>query len=162
MIKSRVRTVDKKDPVYDKFIKTIKGARSSYVTIGLHEDAGQYTEGQNPPSVVEVGLWTEFGTRSSPERSWLRSSIDEGEQQIIAWRDEVVGNVLFRGWSLNQALDTMGFRIMTLVQNKIKSNVPPPLAQSTADAKKKAGVAPVTLIDTGLMLRSVTYKVHMG
>ncbi len=160
MIRSKISTKVKSQKIdVKKFLESIAGAKNSYVTIGLHEDAGQYTEGKNPPSVVEVGFWTEFGTETSPSRSWLRSTMDEGDREINQWGDEAIENIIFKGWSLEKALNMMGFRIQVLIQNKIKSNVGPALAQSTIDEKVRHGVAPVTLIDTGLMLRSVTYQV---
>lgn len=161
MIKNiKTQTTDKGGAEFKKLIEKLGKAKDSYVTIGLHEDAGNYS-GKNAPSVVEVGLWNEFGTETSPERSWLRSAIDEHEKDINDWKDEAIANILHEDWTLEKALEMMGFRIQQLVQNKIKSNVPPPLADSTVEMKKKAGVAPETLIDTGLMLRSVTYKVYL-
>lgn len=155
------KTTVKGQELVDKFFREIKKAENSYVTIGLHEDAGTYPPGKDgiSVSVVEVGLWNEFGTETSPERSFLRSAIDEGQSQIEAWRMELMSKVMMGTMSLEKSLEAMGFRIMTLVQNKIKSNVPPPNAPSTVAAKERHGVAPNTLIDTGLMLRSVTYKV---
>ncbi len=162
MFVSRGKTTVKGQAKVDKFLRTIRGAKEAYVTIGLHEGAGKYTEGPNPPTVVEVGFWNEFGTVTSPERSWLRSAIDEGEAQIIKWRDEAIEKILAGEWSLDQALHSMGFKIMTLVQNKIKSNVPPPNEEKYAAEKKADGLADTTLIRSGLMLRSVTYKVYLN
>ncbi len=159
MIYSKVSTSDKGGEEFKKFLATISKASTAYVTIGLHEDAGQYTEGKSPPSVVEVGLWNEFGTKSSPERSWLRSAIDQHEEQIAKWRDEAVENILHKDWDLEKALEMMGFRIQALIQNQIISNVPPPNAPSTVEAKAAHGVGPSTLIDSGLMYRSVTFRV---
>ena len=162
MIKSKVSTRVRSETIDVKqFLTNLKGAKESFVTIGLHEDAGQYTGAKNNPSVVEVGLWNEFGTEKSPERSFIRSTIDENQSLINNWRDEAINNMIIKGWTLGKALEMMGFRIQVLIQNKIKSNMPPPLAKSTAEAKISHGLAPVTLIDTGLMLRSVTYKVEL-
>lgn len=155
------KTTVKGQEKVDRFLRDIKYAATSYVTIGLHEEAGTYPPNGDGISVTvaEVGLWNEFGTKNSPERSFMRSAIDEGQGQIEKWRMELMGKVMEGKMTLEQALNAMGFRIMTLIQNKIKSNVPPPNADSTLAAKKRHGVAPNTLIDTGLMLRSVTYKV---
>jgi|WetSurMetagenome_2_1015567.scaffolds.fasta_scaffold112317_2 hypothetical protein len=162
LIKAKVSTKVRSETIDVKqFLANLAGAKESYVTIGLHEDAGQYTGGKSNPSVVEVGLWNEFGTETSPERSFLRSTIDENQSLINNWRDEAINNMILKGWTLNKALEMMGFRIQVLIQNKIKSNMPPPLAKSTSDAKISHGLAPVTLIETGLMLRSVTFKVEL-
>lgn len=152
-----------------QFRKVLIAYSTARVTIGLHEDAGTYP-GTDPPSVVEVGLWNEFGTRFSPERSWLRSAIDENESQINAWReaairaivDEFALHGVVTKAFFHKQLSSIGFKIQVLVQNKIKSNIPPPNTEETAMAKDKAGVAAVTLIDSGLMLRSVTYKVELS
>lgn len=156
MIKPRVSTTTKDDKVaaIKKMMAKQKGA---YVSIGFHEDAGTYPDGQ---SVVEVALWNEFGTETSPARSFIRSVMDENEQKLNLWREEMIDNVVAKGWTVEKALEAIGFRIQVLIQNKIKSNVPPPLADSTAKAKSAKGRPAVTLIDTALMLRSVTFKVH--
>lgn len=162
MIKSHGKTVVKKDLTKELFSR-IKGAKNSYVSIGIHNDAGSYTEGKNPPEVYEVALWNEFGTdRGVPERSFIRSTIDENEGLFQSWRQEMIVNILEKNWTLEKALSAIGFRIQTLVQNKIKSNVPPPNAPSTVAEKARDGVAPNTLIHTGLMLRSVTFKVFLN
>jgi hypothetical protein len=159
VIRSRISTKTTGDDKVKEFVKHIAKAKRSYVTIGLHEDAGHYTEGANPPTVVEVGLWTEFGTKYSPERSWLRSTIDENGELLNKWRNEMMNNIMTKGWTVEKALEAMGFRIQVLLQNKIKSDVPPRIAPATAAAKVREGLAPVSLINTGLMLRSVTFKV---
>lgn len=152
-------TVVKQSIDIKKFIALQKSnGGGAYVAIGVHEDAGTYGDGG--PDVVEVALWNEFGTTNMPERSFIRSAIDDGMEQINQWREEFLTKMLTDGWTERKALEAMGFRIQTLIQNKIKSNVPPPLAESTVQAKMKDGVAPKTLIDTGLLLRSITYKVY--
>lgn len=156
MISIKMEVTDKQDPKWLAFLKELKRAKESYVTIGLHEDAGEYPGG---PSVVEVGLWNEFGTDTSPERSFLRTAIDKNEEKIGEWREEAITNMMERGWSTQKALEMLGFRIQQLVQRQIQSDVPPPNAKSTVDAKIRDGVATNTLQWTKLMLRSVTYKV---
>lgn len=160
MIHSKIHTKVKGQERVDRIRKVLAQYKEAFVSVGIHEDAGVYP-GSNPPSVVEVALWNEFGTETSPERSWLRSTIDQNAGKINEWREEMIGNILEKGWTVQKALETIGFRIQLLLQNKIKSNVPPPLAPSTANYKQAQGRPVVTLIDTGLMLRSVTYKVHL-
>ena len=159
MILTKVTIIDDrkaKDAAMAKRLKQLKGA---YVTIGVHEDAGQYTEGSHPPSVVEVALWNEFGTSNIPERSFLRSAIDGNESLINSWLKEVCQKITFGEITVEKGLEIIGYRTQVLIQNKIKSNVPPPNAPSTVAQKQRDGVAPNTLINTGLLLRSITYKV---
>jgi hypothetical protein len=107
-----------------------------------------------------VALWNEFGTRFAPERSFIRSALHENKSKINKWRGELIQNMVTKGWSMDKALTAMGLRIQFLIQNKIKSNVPPPLAASTARQKRRKGLAEVTLIDSGLLLRSIKFKVE--
>lgn len=159
MIKPSVKITEKKS-THKTLKEVLKKANGSYVTIGIHDDAGKYSKGKNPPDVVQVALWNEFGVpkKNIPARSFLRSAIDDNESKINAWRDEAIEGMMTKGWTVSKALDFLGFLIQQLVQNKIKSNVPPPNKKSTADQKQREGVAQTTLINTGLMLRSVAYK----
>lgn len=149
------------DPGFKQLKKKLKGISNAYVTIGVHQSAGKYTQGNNPPDVAEVALWNEYGTKNTPERSFIRGAIDENASKINEWRDEVVYKVLQGEITVKKALETIGFRIQVLIQNKIKSNVPPPNAPSTAAHKKREGVGQTTLIETGLLLRSISYEVHV-
>lgn len=167
MIKSKIHTKVKNQKYVDELLKKIGHRVNSYVSIGIHQDAGTYEDAGDikgygePVSVVEVALWQEFGTESIPSRSFIRTTMDDNSSKINAWRTEMIENILFKGWTVEKALEAIGLRIQILIQNKIKSNVPPPLAESTANAKLAKGRPAVTLIDSGLMLRSVTYKVHL-
>lgn len=156
MIYSKISTSDSGGKEFKDLIKRLDQYKSAYVSVGVHEDAGHYESGV---SVAEVALFNEFGTRSIPERSFLRSAVDENVARINGWREEAIMNILNKGWTVEKALDMIGTRVKFLIQNKIKSNVPPPNAESTLAQKKKEGVASNTLMWSQLMLRSVTYKV---
>lgn len=160
MIKVTAKTTEIKK--YD-IGNLLERLQKGYVTIGVHEDAGYYetSSGEQGPLVAEVALWNEFGTSTSPERSFLRSAIDDNASELNAYREELLANIIFKGWTIEKALEALGIRIQFMIQNKIKSNIPPKLSASTIASKKRKGVAPVTLIDSGLMLRSITYKVNL-
>lgn len=167
MIKVKVQTTLKSSNA-KKLREVLKRSKGAYVTVGIHSDAGAYEDGT---PVFKVALWNEFGTKTAPERSFFRSTLHEKTEQINRWREEAIQNILEKGWTPERALEMLGFRVKVLIQNKIKSNVPPPNAPSTIAAKQHAGVSPKsgfkagfegrtsTLINSGLMLRSVGYKV---
>ena len=157
MIRPTVSITDSGKEQQAALAKKLKGMKSAFVTIGVHEDAGSYEGGG--PDVVEVALWNEFGTTKTPERSFIRSAIDDNESLINGWREEIIGKIIHDGWSVDKGLEAIGLRVQILIQNKIKSNVPPPNAPSTLKQKSRDGVADTTLIHTGLLLRSITYKV---
>lgn len=144
--------------------KELAKLKGSYVSVGVHEGAGEYSSGV---SVIEVALWNEFGTKNSdgsthtPSRPFIRSVVYGDESRINGWREEVFEKVFEGKISVEKALSTLGFKIRELIRAKINSDMPPPNAPATIAHKKAEGVAPRTLVETGLLLRSVEFKVVM-
>ncbi len=158
MIRAKVTIERKNQKAVEKFAKSMKtGFGKSYVTVGVHEDAGSYPDGT---PVAEVAIYNEFGTENAPERSFMRSTMKETQQRRKEWTRQALQKVIQGKIGETKALEMIGMRMQVAVQNKIKSNVPPPNAPSTRASKDRRGVAQRTLIDSGLMLRSITYKVH--
>lgn len=147
----------KNGEAFAKFVEEMKKINGAYVAIGLYEESGEYKDGM---SVVEVGLATEFGKDNVPEFGWMRQTIDENMGKINDTRDDCLGKIHEGTMTVAQSLNKLGFLIQVLLQNKIKSNMPPENSDSTQKRKIREGVAPRTLIETGLMLRSVTYRVY--
>jgi hypothetical protein len=161
--------ITEKDHGYQKIVSEIKKTKNSYVTVGVHEGAGKYPSGED---VGEVALYNEFGTGSIPARPFMAMAIDGGMSKIDSWREEAISKIMDGTITAKKGLELIGFRTQVLVQNQIKSNTPPPNAPSTIKAKQASGRLPKklkkdfagrtsTLIDTGLMLRSVQYKVFI-
>ena len=162
MIKMSARTTDSGKKAFEAFIKDLKKYKGAFVSVGVHEGAGNYTGGgKEEVSVVEVALWNEFGTKYMPERSFIRSTVDENQGLINAWRQEAIGKITEGKWTVEKALEAIGFRLKLLIETKIKSNVPPPNAPSTLAIKKRDGAGSATLMHTKLLSRSITYQVHM-
>lgn len=152
----KVSVTEKGKKEYQDFLGRFKNVKGSYVSVGVQEGAGSYPNGV---SVVEVALWNEFGTRYAPERSFMRSSIDENVGLINQWREEVLESVTTGKITVPRALEILGFRVKTLIENKIGSNVPPPNAPSVVEKKQREGKPQRTLMDNLLLQRSITYKV---
>lgn len=153
MLKSQITTSVVKDDS-GKLRQVIKKMKGAYVTAGIHQDAGQE---QNGADVVKVALWNEFGTEHIPERSFFRSAIDKNIEKINKWREQAINDILsFK--NPKSVLDGLGFKLMVLIQNEIKQNIPPSNAPETIKQKAADGVAPNTLIWSGTMLRSITFR----
>ncbi|RZL29669.1 MAG: hypothetical protein EOP64_00255 [Sphingomonas sp.] len=145
-----------------KSLNELKGRlerANAYVTVGIHPGAGTYKDGED---VVMVGLINEFGTSKIPERSFLRSAVRDNAALIDSWRVELLRKIISGSMSVETALEAMGVRVQILIQNRIKSDIQPANAPSTVAQKLADGVAPRTLIHTGLLLRSISYQVHVG
>ena len=139
MIGVGVQISETKDKAYEAFVKKFqKSTEEAYVTVGFHEGAGEYTDKRHAGvSVVQVALWNEFGADlpksgshrlwgsttvgQIPERSFIRSTIDENIDKINQWRVEIITAMIFKGLSIQQGLESLGVKVQLLIQRKIKS-----------------------------------------
>lgn len=156
MIKPSITTSVRNDANYKKFLKELGKIKGSYVSIGIQEDAGDYDSGT---SVVAVGFWNEFGTEDIPSRPFIRSTLEAHKNELEELRQSLLKKVLNGDLTIEKGLETIGFRVRewikaTILQNDFQANAP-----STAEAKRRKGVAPKPLLDTRLLLRSIEYKV---
>lgn len=103
-------------------------------------------------SVKEVALRHEFGTRTIPARPFLRPAYNKN---IDKWKQYIYSG-LQSGKSLDTILNAVGSMGVGEIKREIASIVDPPLKK----ARKDGGTKP--LVDTGLLLSSVTYEVEIG
>jgi len=118
-----------------------------FVDIGILADAGE--------AEVEKAAQNEFGTERIPERSFIRATIDENEDRLARARVTLSGRIADGQLQRDAALRLMGVRIQTMIRRKIRTLRTPPNAPATI--AKKGSDNP--LIDTGEMLRRVTFRV---
>lgn len=111
-------------------------------------DSVTYPNGQN---VAQVAFWNEFGTIHSPARPFFRNAI---EINIKKWYASF-GDLVASGGSDKVVMGKLGEIVKNDIVVSITKFSTPPNAQSTI--RQKGSSKP--LIDTGLMRRSVTYKV---
>ena len=155
-IKSKVKRTNPK--ALKKIIEEMRRVESGpYVSVGVHGDAGEYPDGT---SVYTVAMANEFGTENIPERSFMRAPIAEKRTLIGSWVKGFAKLIVESKETVAHALESIGFRVQVIVQNAIKSNIAPENAPSTIARKERLGVPQRTLIETGLLLRSIGYKVH--
>lgn len=137
----------------------------SYVTVGVHEDAGTYEAepGKEPVPVSKVGWWLENGTQNMPARPFFYPTLAHYRQKIARLKAQGAAAVAYQGVSIELALARQGFAVQSWVQNAIKSNVPPSLTRAYLRRRKKdfPESGSRTLIASGLLLRSVRYKVSI-
>jgi hypothetical protein len=90
-----------------------------------------------------------------PERSYLRSAIDDNKSNIEEFVRKTIQDVTQRKFDDKTALDRIGLYLVSLVQKKILSNVPPANHPFTVQQKDSTH----TLIDTGRLLQSIKFKI---
>lgn len=108
-------------------------------------------------TVGEIAEIHEFGLGSCPRRSFLADWADEKKDEIT---NIVIkgGAALVRGKSIKspiQLLNQIGQWAVGSIQTRMATNIPPPLAPETIKRKGSS----VSLIDTGQLRSSITYRV---
>lgn len=120
--------------------------------------------GSQGSDLVMIAATNEFGTDRAgknhnvriPERSYLRTTFYQEKKNILKIIKN--GTIKIMKGELDQKglLEIIGTYLQGKIQEKISSNIPPENAPSTI--KKKGSSA--TLIDTGRLRQSITYKVE--
>lgn len=165
----------------EKLREAIKKAHDSYVSLGIHADAGKYVAvqhrkkngqfGRKPTDMPEVGrvaFWLEYGTEHMPARPFLGPAIDENHEIVKKKMALGLAGIAFHHWTVEKGLSVIGDTALILVQNKMKSNVGPALSGSWDPPtgylgyKREQGMAQATLVATGLLYRSLTYKMKLS
>lgn len=159
-----MNTVTERDLGWGLFKQRVAKAQGAFVVVGVQQ--GTQREDPNDPSMAQVAADNEFGTKTIPSRSFLRSTFDETEKSMRRRVKKEYEAYTKGEQSIETAMGRVGEDFQAKVQKKIRSNVPPENAPETLarklakDAKGTTG-APVTLIDTGQLHRSIRYVVKV-
>lgn len=107
-------------------------------------------------TLAEIGACHEFGTKTIPERSWLRATFEKKEQQLIALQGTLFKKILTEDLPAEQAMEILGmWGAEETKKTIIDQHIPPPLAESTI--RRKGDDHP--LIHHGHMVNAITYEV---
>lgn len=101
--------------------------------------------------VAQVARYNEFGTLNIPMRPFFRNAINKNIKKWYA----TLQNAINQNATPSKALSIVGEVARADIIQSITDLRTPPNAESTIKSKKSTN----PLIDTGLMRRSVTYKV---
>lgn len=145
MAKPGIKDIDRG---YSSFTQGFAALDGLGVTIGVHAEDGS--------ELAIIAASQEFGTDTIPERSFLRATLDEQDAAYREATADAIRGVLDGKRSAKVALERLGLRVVRDVQGRIRAGIDPALAPSTI--AKKGSSKP--LIDTGRLLRSITYQVR--
>jgi hypothetical protein len=148
--------------------KALRNLAKTRVLVGI--PSTKDTRPGEPIGNATLGYIHERGSpvRNIPARPWLEPGIKESQQQWEGYLKQA-GQAALEGNEprMNRALNAAGLAAVTGVKNRMVAGIPPPLAQSTVDARRRltkgrrATMASDTtpLIDTGQLIGSITYVV---
>ena len=144
------KTTVKKHLDIDKLKKRLGGI--SRVKVGLPKGSLPYPDGT---SVINVGLWNEFGTRTIPERSFLRTGIRNNLAKYRRINRANRRKILIGSLTTEKALNQLGAIATGDVKENITAISKPPNKPSTIRGKQSSN----PLINTGHMRAQITYEV---
>lgn len=140
-------SVEDVDLGMDRLIADLLGLGVAEVYVGVRSGP----EGD----LATIAAANEFGTSDGhvPERSFLRSTVDEKRGEYAEDLAKVVDDII-DGRGARPGLSRIGVRAKADVQRKIRALRTPPNAASTV--KQKGSSNP--LIDTGRLRQSIDYE----
>lgn len=147
---------------YDAIMQEIEALSKAQLLVGIQEGAktkAQTKKGRTQKaglSVAEYAAKNEFGTRTIPQRSFMRTAFDENLNFIEETAAIEYGRIIDGEIDLAQGLGELGQTIVGLIQRKIRQIVFPPNSPETI--ARKGSSKP--LIDFGQMIASVTYAIR--
>ena len=146
----------------EELMKQLEAIHNGYVEIGVLSDAGNAKDHEDKDSgvsLVTVASVHEYGSEDGtiPQRSFIGSTMDEQDSKFNDTTNKLLEKITNREMKTKQALGIIGAQIKAEIQKKIRSNIGPPLKQSTIDRKGSS----VALIDTSQLVNSIAYKVEL-
>ncbi len=117
------------------------------LTVGVHDDAGE----SGGVTVAAIAAFQELGTPTIPQRSFVRSTLDNERTRIESVIRDVTRNVIRnrRRLSPKQALSILGLDVQRRMQATIRRGISPPLVARIG----------TPLLDTGQLIQSIAFKV---
>jgi phage gpG-like protein len=120
------------------------------VEVGLPDGGEEVSDGL---SLADVGAIHEYGTETIPARPWLSQGVAAAEpEQALRL---AISEVATGRQPAERAAARMGLRVTSAIRSGIRAGIEPVNAPATI--AKKGSSKP--LVDTGRLLRAVTYRV---
>ncbi len=144
-----------KDLGWDAILAQIKrDSGSAHVKVGIQQDSVREQEdGKAPADMVEIAAFQEFGTKTIPERSFIRAWHDSATPQIQRLIQRLAIQYIDGKITMDVLLAKLGVFAQGGMRKYLRNLKEPPNAPSTIRAKGSAN----PLIDTGQLLAFIHY-----
>jgi predicted molibdopterin-dependent oxidoreductase YjgC len=138
------------------FLKAVSELKKSSLKVGVFSDAVN-NEQKGAAYVADYAIANEYGTERIPERSFLRSTIDEKHDEWSKGLSDVLMNAAKNKTSIDNELYKIGAIARSDIIDKIDSDISPKNAPATI--KKKGAGKNKTLVDTGVLRSSIEARI---
>jgi hypothetical protein len=142
---------------WNKLLREVR-KNEPHVQVGvISGKGGEADHGDDDLTVLFLATVHEFGAPGAniPSRSFIRSTVDENQDELKELIGKLVNRMIEHGDTQEHVLEILGQWLTAKIKAKITSNIPPPLKESTIEAKGSS----IALVDTGQLLNSITYEV---
>lgn len=126
------------------------------VDVGIIGNKAAEAHGKGEFTNVDVGTFHEFGTKTIPERSFIRSTIDERRPDILKLFERIAKGILDGKIKPEKDFGLVGLKVVSWIKAKIRKGIAPPLMPATIKAKGSSK----PLIDKGELMGSITHVVR--
>jgi len=149
------KTIDK-DLGHSEILTEVDNIKGAFVEIGVQDTGETYDDAIT--TVAEVAFFNEFGTSTIPERSFIRSTIDENRSELDQLTFRLLDQIIANKLDTKKALDKLGFKIQQLIRKKILDLNDPANAPSTIARKGFNN----PLVDSRRLWRSIAFEANMN
>jgi len=159
------RVLDK-DKGYKQLMKAMAQlSKDPYILVGITREKGSKKPDGSKATVAEYGTYNEFGTgivhgRSGaitirvPERSFLRSTVDERRERYFKLLLKAIDDEIMGKHTIRFGFSKVGERAAADVRRKIRTLREPPNAPATIERKGSSN----PLVDKGPLIESIHYE----
>jgi hypothetical protein len=151
-----VSYVHDNDKGWKKLLEALPELANQSVKIGVQSDAGINAKKGKAVKIVDYAIYNELGTRRIPSRPFVSSTTDEKKNAWYAEMDKAINAALLGRLHPSAIMKRVGLMAQNDIQEKITTLSRPPNAPSTIKLKKSSN----PLIDSGLLRRSIRFKVE--
>jgi HK97 gp10 family phage protein len=146
---------------FNKILRDLVAIDRYELLVGIQEGSkttGKTSNGRKQPvglNIAQYAAENEFGTRTIPQRSFMRTAFDQNIQVIDNFISQQLANVT-DGASLDKSFKLVGQLMTGLIQTKIRQITFPPNSKRTIVEKGSSK----PLIDFGSMIAAVRYTIR--
>jgi hypothetical protein len=146
-------TVIDTDKGLNRAVANIKKLGASTLKVGIMGD-----ESNQGTSVVDYGMYNEFGTRHIPARPFMGTTADRYTDELQKFAQFMAGRIVDGTMSAEQFLQILGQWYVAKTKQTIKEATSWAAPDSAATIHAKGSSSP--LIDTGRLINAINYEVQ--
>lgn len=134
------------------------GSGGAYALVGVQGAQAAANVQDTSLTYAQLARIHEFGTSRTPQRSFIKDTIDMYDAAIMKREVACAEGVLLGKLSIEQAVEILGEYGVGLIRQRMADGIAPPNAPSTI--KRKGSSKP--LIDSGGLRAAVSHRPEIG